>query len=67
MTMSLEFVPTGIERILKKQSITAYANSTNVDEILRNHPNEVTREVSYLLYTLGYIEGKRAERAKRSK
>lgn len=65
--ISLEFVPTGVEEMLDKQVLDPFYQSVGVDEILRNHPYEATRKVAIQLYMLGYIDGKRADRARRRK
>lgn len=57
----------GTVAMLKKQTISAYYESPGVDDLLRGFPNEVTERMAYYMFMLGYIEGKRAERARRKK
>ncbi len=66
MVKNIEIVPTGIEKILEQQDIVPYLKNTGVDEVFRNHPDEVTHKTAVLLFMLGYIDGKRAERARRA-
>ena len=51
--------------MLRKQSITPYCMSEGVDELLREFPNAATHKMAFYMFMLGYIEGKRADRARR--
>lgn len=65
--INIEFHPTGIVEILDKQCSLPYYQDQGVYELLRADPNSVTRIMSIRMYFLGYIAGKRAERARRKK
>lgn len=65
MIKSMEFEPKGIVEMLNKQKIVPYYISEGVDELLRDFPGQVTRKMAYYMFMLGYIEGKRADRARR--
>lgn len=65
MIKSMEFEPKGIVKMLRKQSITPYCMSEGVDELLREFPNAATHKMAFYMFMLGYIEGKRADRARR--
>lgn len=62
-----EFKDTGIVRLLLKQNISPYRKSVGVSEILRTFPYTTTQKTAYCMYMLGYMEGKRAERARRKR
>ncbi len=63
--ISTEHQSQGFVEMLNRQSCMPYYRSKMVDEILRTHKMECTREIAVLLYNAGFIEGKRAERARR--
>lgn len=63
--MNMEFKETGVIEMLKHQDYSPYYNCQCVDELLRNNPFSVTRSMAQSLFMLGYIQGKRAERARR--
>lgn len=65
--INTEFKETGIVQLLMKQHDTPYNASLGVDEILRTFPHSTTRKTAYCMYMLGYIEEKRAERARKQK
>ena len=65
MIKSMEFEPKGIVNMLRKQSITPYCMSEGVDELRREFPNDVTHKMAFYMFMLCYIEGKRADRARR--
>lgn len=67
MKVNMEFQKTGVVDMLDRQDATPYYQSEGVDEVLRTFPMNCTRRIAVLLYTLGYIEGKRAERARRKR
>lgn len=67
MTKSMEFVPKGIVKMISMQSIAPYCSSEGVDELLRAFPGQTTRDAALYMYMLGYIDGKRADRARRRK
>ena len=67
MKVNMEFQKTGIVDMLDRQDVTPYYQSKGVDEVLQTFPMNCTRRIAVLLYTLGYIEGKRAERARRKR
>ncbi len=53
--------------MVEKQSKLPYYECRGVDELLRAYPQSVTKAMAHSLFILGYIEGKRAERARRKK
>lgn len=59
--------PTGIVKILDEQCSLPYYQDEGVYELLRADPFAVTRKMAVRMYLLGYIAGKRAERARRKK
>lgn len=63
--INLEFQSQGIVGMLEHQDNTPYYQSLGVDELLRVYPDSVTHRMSTAMFMLGYIEGKRAERARR--
>lgn len=63
--MNMEFKETGVVEMLKYQDYAPYYNCQGIDELLRHEPFSVTRSMAQSLFMLGYIQGKRAERAKR--
>lgn len=63
--MNVEFKETGVVEMLKHQDYSPYYNCQCVDELLRNNPFSVTHNMAQSLFILGYIQGKRAERARR--
>lgn len=65
--MNIEFKETGVVEMLRHQDFSPYYNCRGIDELLRHEPFSVTRSMTQSLFMLGYIEGKRAERAKRHK
>lgn len=64
---NMEFQETGVVQMVEKQSKLPYYECRGVDELLRAYPQSVTKAMAHSLFILGYIEGKRAERAKRKK
>lgn len=66
MKKNMEFVPMGIVEMLDQQSITPYCMCSGVDELLRAYPYQTTHKMSVYMFQLGYIEGKRAERARKN-
>lgn len=67
MRQSLEYQDNGTVEMLTHQDYAPYHASHRVDDLLRTYPQSVTRVMAQSLYMLGYIEGKRAERARRKK
>lgn len=67
MIKSMEFKPKGIVKMLDKQNTAPYCQNEKVDELLRTFPKQTTHEMAVHMFMLGYIEGKRAERARRKK
>lgn len=65
MIKSMEFKPKGIVKMLDKQDATPYYENEEVDELLRAFPKQTTHVMAVYMFMLGYIEGKRAERARR--
>ncbi len=65
--INLGFKPQDVDKMLKHQKITPYYECLAVDEILRTYPYETTSRMAKRMFLLGYIEGKRAERARRKK
>ncbi len=64
--MNIEFKETGVVEMLRHQDFSPYYNCLGIDELLRE-PFSVTRSMAQSLFMLGYIQGKRAERARRHK
>ena len=64
---NMEFKEIGVVKMIEKQSAQPYYECRGVDELLRAYPQSVTRIMAHNLFLLGYIEGKRAERARRKK
>ncbi len=64
---NMEFKEIGVVKMIEKQSAQPYYECRGVDELLRAYPQSVTRIMTHNLFLLGYIEGKRAERARRKK
>lgn len=62
-----EYLDNGTVKMLKRQSSQPYYESKGVDDILRRYPYTVTKQTAYYLFMMGYIEGKRAERARRKR
>lgn len=67
MIINMEHQPSGILEILEKHSVAPYYQNSGVDELLRAFPMTTTRNMAVKMFLLGYISGKRAERAKRKK
>lgn len=67
MIKNMEFVSKGVVAMLDNQSLTPYFKSEGVDELLRTYPNQTTFKMASYIFMLGYIEGKRAERARKKK
>lgn len=67
MKEDMEFKPKGILKTLDKQDAGPYLRCEGVDELLRAYPGQFSRISAMQMFLLGYIEGKRAERARRSK
>ena len=67
MKETMEFKQKGIMKILDKQDMAPYFTCEGVDELLRAYPQQVTRTLAIHMFLLGYIEGKRADRARRNK
>lgn len=65
ITKPLEFQGQGIIEMLKHQNNAPYYSCDGVYEVLRKYPQTVTRETAISLFMLGYIHGKRAERARK--
>lgn len=65
MIKNMEFETKGTVKMLDKQSITPFCMSEGADELLREFPNDVTYKMALYMFLLGYIEGKRADRARR--
>lgn len=65
MKKSVEFNPKGIVKMLNLQYAAPFLHREGVDELLREYPEETTRNMAYYMFMLGYIEGKRAVRARR--
>ena len=65
--INMEFRPTGVVEMVNKQPLTPYYDCLGVYEILREYPHQTTYKAAVSLFMLGYIEGKRAERARRKK
>lgn len=65
--MNIEFKETGVVEMLRHQDFSLYYNCLGIDELLRHEPFSVTRSMARSLFMLGYIQGKRAERARRHK
>lgn len=65
--INLGFKPQDVDEMLKHQKTTPYYECLAVDEILRAYPYETTLRMAIRMFLLGYIEGKRAERARRKK
>lgn len=51
--------------VLKYQSVAPFAESIALDNFLEEHWEEVPFKYARILFFIGYIEGKRAERNKR--
>lgn len=64
--VNMEFQPQGVVEMLKHQSLVPYYSCEGIYELLRKYP-PVTREMAESMFMLGYIQGKRAERAKRKR
>ena len=64
---NMEFQNTGVVEMLKKQDLSPYMQCNDIDEVLRKFPFETTRTMAIMMFMLGFIEGKRAERARRKK
>ena len=67
MIKNMEFKPKGVVKMLNQQIVTPYCHSEGVDELLRAFPGQMTHDAAFYMYTLGYIEGKCADRARRRK
>lgn len=67
MKLKMEYVDGGNIAMLERQYMDPYYESVGVDDILRAFPNAVTMKTAQFLFMMGYIEGKRAERARRKK
>lgn len=67
MIKNMEFKPKGVVKMLNQQYIATYYRSEGVDELLRAFPGQMTRDAAFYMYMLGYIEGKRADRARRKR
>lgn len=65
--MNIEFKETGVVEMLSHQDFSPYYHCRGIDELLRHKPFSVTKSVAQSLFMLGYIQGKRAERARRRK
>lgn len=65
--MKIEFKEIGVVEMLRYQDFSPYYNCQGIDELLRHEPFSVTRSMAQSLFILGYIQGKRAERARRHK
>lgn len=62
---NMEFQAKGVVEMLKKQNLSPYMQCVSVDEVLREFPGQTTRAVAVMIFMLGFIEGKRAERTRR--
>lgn len=67
ISQSLEYQDRGTVKMINKQSTAPYYSCAEIDDLLRAYPQSVTRTMAVALFLLGYIEGKRAERARRKK
>ena len=67
MKKNMEFNPKGVVKMLNQQIVTPYCHSEGVDELLRAFPGQITHDAAFYMYMLGYIEGKRADRARRKR
>ena len=67
MKLNMEYIDSGNITMLERQSMSPYYESGGVDDILRAFPHTVTRKTAQFLFMMGYIEGKRAERARRKR
>lgn len=67
ISQSLEYQDSGTVKMINKQSLAPYYSCTGIDDLLRAYPQSVTRTTAVSLFLLGYIEGKRAEGARRKK
>lgn len=65
--MNIEFKETGVVEMLSHQDFSPYYHCRGIDELLRHKPFSVTKSMAQSLFMLGYIQGKRAERARRRK
>ena len=65
--MNIEFKETGVVEMLSHQDFSPYYHCRGIDELLRHKPFSVTKSMAQSLFMLGYIQGKRAERARRHK
>ena len=65
--MNIEFKETGVVEMLSHQDFSPYYHCRGLDELLRHKPFSVTKSMAQSLFMLGYIQGKRAERARRRK
>lgn len=65
MIKNMEFEPKGIVKMLDMQDMIPYYVNEGVGELLRAFPKQVTHEMAVHMFMLGYIEGKRTERARR--
>lgn len=65
--MNIEFKETGVVEMLSHQDFSPYYHCRGIDELLRHKPFSVTKSMAQSLFMLGYIQGKRAERAGRRK
>lgn len=55
----------GDAEILKYQDIGPYFESNGVEDLLKANNMETTRAMALSMFMMGYIEGKRAERARK--
>ena len=67
MKLNMEHIDGGNIAMLERQYMDPYYESGGVDDILRAFPGTVTMKTAQFLFMMGYIEGKRAERARRKK
>lgn len=65
--MNIEFKETGVVEMLSHQDFSPYYHCRGIDELLGHKPFSVTKSMAQSLFMLGYIQGKRAERARRRK
>lgn len=62
---NLDFESKGVIDMLNHQSTAPYYGNEEVDELLKAYPDQTTRKMAASMFMLGFINGKRAERARR--
>ena len=66
-TIDLAYKDHGTVKMLNYQKLSPYYCCSGVDDLLRVYPRETTKIMACSMFMLGYIEGKRAERARRQR